>query len=510
MPLGTNQFGSQFSKGGVLKLLASGVVVIVGAALIVTALKIKDSAGDHTISFVGGADEAADRTITIPPIGGDKYLAPTSDAAGQVTSAEIKDGTIANSDIAPGAAIADTKLATITAPGKVADSALSSNVALKNAANVFTQHQFLPRAYINCPNGLSDNPNCRLVVNPKNQTTMNAAVVFHSGDDAQTVVGIMVPNGYATHVMDIFREGGGIPGSGTLFQLRNSGQLNVRELVVFSGPVGNANAGYLTIKPPPTLGSTGSYNFPANPTATGRFLTSDMSGVMSWSTNGASLTGLDASSLATGTVPDARLPASLPRLSAGQTWTNNNTFNSSNPGNTPLIVQSYGVSKFMANMTSAMRLEMTSDVKIGWHAGTTFGADPDVALERSGTNSLRVTNGASGSGNLAVGFLRMAEAQSWLSGTVNDYALPGAGVWQVTATATVDLSGLQNGAGGRVLYVYNVGSSNDLKLLHESPLSMDPDRFHNTSLGDITIAPGKGAMGVYDSVAQRWRMSLLQ
>jgi hypothetical protein len=45
-----------------------------------------------------------------------------------VTSAQIQDGAIANADISVSAAIADTKLATISTVGKVADSALSANV----------------------------------------------------------------------------------------------------------------------------------------------------------------------------------------------------------------------------------------------------------------------------------------------------------------------------------------------------------------------------------------------
>lgn len=47
-----------------------------------------------------------------------------------VTTASIADGTIADTDISAAAAIADTKLATISTAGKVADSALSSNVSL--------------------------------------------------------------------------------------------------------------------------------------------------------------------------------------------------------------------------------------------------------------------------------------------------------------------------------------------------------------------------------------------
>jgi len=63
-----------------------------------------------------------------------------------IDSAEIVDGTIVNADISPAAAIADGKLATIATAGKVADSALSANVAQLNrplqtftGTNVFTQ-----------------------------------------------------------------------------------------------------------------------------------------------------------------------------------------------------------------------------------------------------------------------------------------------------------------------------------------------------------------------------------
>jgi hypothetical protein len=44
----------------------------------------------------------------------------------------VADGAIVNADISPSAAITDAKLATITTAGKVSDSALSGNVALRN------------------------------------------------------------------------------------------------------------------------------------------------------------------------------------------------------------------------------------------------------------------------------------------------------------------------------------------------------------------------------------------
>jgi hypothetical protein len=58
-----------------------------------------------------------------------------------IESAEITDGTIINADINAAAEIADTKLATISTTGKVADSALSTNVALRSNGNNFTGNQ---------------------------------------------------------------------------------------------------------------------------------------------------------------------------------------------------------------------------------------------------------------------------------------------------------------------------------------------------------------------------------
>jgi len=51
-----------------------------------------------------------------------------------ITAAKIADGTISDAEIGSSASIADTKLATITTPGKVADSALSANVSMLGGA----------------------------------------------------------------------------------------------------------------------------------------------------------------------------------------------------------------------------------------------------------------------------------------------------------------------------------------------------------------------------------------
>jgi hypothetical protein len=72
--------------------------------------------------------------------------ANVSKLGSSIDSSEITDGTIVDADISPSAAIADAKLATISTAGKVADTALSTNVALLNrspqtfsgATNIFT------------------------------------------------------------------------------------------------------------------------------------------------------------------------------------------------------------------------------------------------------------------------------------------------------------------------------------------------------------------------------------
>lgn len=61
-----------------------------------------------------------------------------ADVSASAAIAQSKLVDVVNADIAAGAAIVDTKLATISTAGKVSDSALSSNISLKNASNVMT------------------------------------------------------------------------------------------------------------------------------------------------------------------------------------------------------------------------------------------------------------------------------------------------------------------------------------------------------------------------------------
>jgi hypothetical protein len=73
-----------------------------------------------------GSDATADRTITLPNVTGTVI---TTGDSGTVTSAMIANGAIVNADINASAAIADTKLATISTAGKVSNSATTATNA---------------------------------------------------------------------------------------------------------------------------------------------------------------------------------------------------------------------------------------------------------------------------------------------------------------------------------------------------------------------------------------------
>jgi hypothetical protein len=86
-------------------------------------LVFEGSTNDGNETTLTVADPTADRTITLPNVTGTVI---TTGDSGTVTSTMIADGTIVNADINASAAIADTKLATITTAGKVSGSAITS------------------------------------------------------------------------------------------------------------------------------------------------------------------------------------------------------------------------------------------------------------------------------------------------------------------------------------------------------------------------------------------------
>jgi hypothetical protein len=86
--------------------------------------------GTNYVALQATASVATNKVITLPDITG---TVVTTGDTGSVTSTMILDGTILNADINASAAIADTKLATISGVGKVSNSATTA--ASANTAN---------------------------------------------------------------------------------------------------------------------------------------------------------------------------------------------------------------------------------------------------------------------------------------------------------------------------------------------------------------------------------------
>jgi hypothetical protein len=93
-------------------------------------LQFEGSTDDGNETRLIAADPTTDRVITLPNVTG---TVVTTGDSGSVTSTMIADGTIVNADISTGAAIVDTKLATIATAGKVSNSATTATNA--NTAN---------------------------------------------------------------------------------------------------------------------------------------------------------------------------------------------------------------------------------------------------------------------------------------------------------------------------------------------------------------------------------------
>ena len=106
---GTVTFGSGLNVAGNVTVGSGGALIFEGTT---------DDAFETTISVT---DPTADRTIVFPNISG---TVVTTGDTGTVTSAMIANGTIVNEDINASAAIADSKLATISTANKVSLSSL--------------------------------------------------------------------------------------------------------------------------------------------------------------------------------------------------------------------------------------------------------------------------------------------------------------------------------------------------------------------------------------------------
>lgn len=124
----------------------------------------------------------------------------------------------------------------------------------------------------------------------------------------------LLPNGTGKVIMDGNGTSGGISVTDGLMEMR-SGTSNPAQIDLFCEV---SNAHKVSIKAPAHANYSGDVNFtlPSGNGTNGQVLTTDGSGNLSYTTIAAAdLTNLSASNLTSGTIPDARFPATLPAVS---------------------------------------------------------------------------------------------------------------------------------------------------------------------------------------------------
>lgn len=85
----------------------------------------------------------------------------------------------------------------------------------------------------------------------------------------------------------------------------------------------------------------------------------------------------------------------------------------------------------------------------------------------------------------------------------NDYDLGQVGILRVLTSSSVNLTGLANGYGGRILIILKVGANN-LTIVHNSGSSQAANRIFNPSAADITLSVVGAAILNYSSEDGVW------
>lgn len=130
--------------------------------------------------------------------------------------------------------------------------------------------------------------------------------------------------------------------------------------------------------------------------------------------------------------------------------------------------------------------------------------DPaDHLLKRVDSSGAVVTLGSSPSTTFA---LTGDITPSQITSNQNDYnptSLSSAAILRLSTDASRNITGLQGGADGRIIVIYNVGSFNIVIKDDDGATSTAANRFALS--GDVTLAPDDGITLIYDSTATRWR-----
>lgn len=114
-----------------------------------------------------------------------------------------------------------------------------------------------------------------------------------------------------------------------------------------------------------------------------------------------------------------------------------------------------------------------------------------------------------GSGGLAVNATAplkyAATSPAQITSNQDNYNLGTGTFFRLDSDASRNITGLANGADGRMVYLVNVGANN-IVLQNQNAGSSAANRIITGTGADVTLAPDNAATLIYDAASQRWRV----
>ena len=225
----------------------------------------------------------------------------------------------------------------------------------------------------------------------------------------------------------------------------------------------------------------------------------------SFSGSGASLTNLNASNLASGTVPTARLGSGTANsstfLRGDNTWAAPPSAPVSSVfGRTGAVVAQTGDYGFSQISGSVADGQLSPNVTLLGNTTTGTGAIVRATSPTLVTPTLGVAT--------ATTLTSPANSPAQITANQNNYAV-GVGLFnRVNSDASRIITGIVAGVDGQLALDWNVGSF-DLVYSQQDTNSTAANRFANASGANLTISAGQVALRQYDNTTARWRAVLL-
>lgn len=170
---------------------------------------------------------------------------------------------------------------------------------------------------------------------------------------------------------------------------------------------------------------------------------------------------------------------------------------------------------FDVNATGAVTIDSSGGtIGIGTDAvaqainvGTGAAARTITIGNSTGASQLNLTAGT-GHTNITTGLgLTGVISPTSLATSQNNYnpaGLPTASILRLTSSANVNITGLAGGASGRIIALFNVGTTNTITLVNESASSTAANRFALPN--NVTLSPSDSIILRYDGTSSRWRI----